>query len=206
MVVLIFLAAGTVLDYRLKAYQSEGTGETSLLSQLFGSLSIRDLLMADLYYCTFAIIALFQASGVTVVTTYSEHYGAQGMTATAFSSVSVDPPQILVCINDAADTGAGIQESGCFAVNILTSDQQDVSTQFAGGANQQQRFDNTSGKAGITGAPILNDSLMPLDCKVIERVRAGSHWIIIAKGQDSICRSGEPLHYYSSAYRKLAEL
>ena len=146
------------------------------------------------------------ASGVTVVTTYSERYGAQGMTATAFSSVSVDPPQILVCINDAADTGTGIQENGFFAVNILTAEQQDVSNQFAGGTSQQQRFDNVSWKAGITGAPILNDSLMSLDCKVIEKVRAGSHWIIIAEVQDSICRTGEPLLYYSGAYRKLAEL
>jgi len=145
------------------------------------------------------------ASGVTVVTTYSEQYGVQGMTATAFSSVSVDPPQILVCINDAADTGTGIQESGYFAVNILNSDQQELSNQFAGGTSQQQRFDNTSWKAGITGAPILNDSLMSLDCKVLERVRAGTHWIIIAEVQDSICRTGEPLLYYRGAYRNIAD-
>jgi flavin reductase (DIM6/NTAB) family NADH-FMN oxidoreductase RutF len=146
------------------------------------------------------------ASGVTVVTTHSKQYGVQGMTATAFSSVSVDPPQILVCINDAADTGLGIQESGYFAVNLLTADQQELSNQFAGGASQQQRFDNISWKAGITGTPILNDSLMSLDCKVLERVRAGSHWIIIAEVQDSICRTGEPLLYCRGAYRKLAEL
>ncbi len=146
------------------------------------------------------------ASGVTVVTTHSEQFGLQGMTATAFSSVSVDPPQILVCINDAADTGSGIQESGYFAVNILKSDQQEISNQFAGGASQEQRFDNTSWTPGITGAPILTNSLMSLDCKVVEKVRAGTHWIIIAEVQDSICRSGEPLLYYCGAYRKLAEL
>jgi len=146
------------------------------------------------------------ASGVTVVTTYSEQFGLQGMTATAFSSVSVDPPQILVCINDAADTGSGIQESGYFAVNILKSDQQEISNQFAGGASQEQRFDNTSWTPGITGAPILTNSLMSLDCKVVEKVRAGTHWIIIAEVQDCICRSGEPLLYYCGAYRNIAEL
>ena len=67
MVVLIYLATGAVLDYSLGAYQGKGTGETSLLSQLFGSLSIGDLLMADRYYCTFAIIALLQASGIPVL-------------------------------------------------------------------------------------------------------------------------------------------
>ena len=67
LVVLISLAAGTVMDYGLGTYQGKGSGETSLLSQLFGSLSAGDLLMADRYYCTFAIIALMQALGVPVL-------------------------------------------------------------------------------------------------------------------------------------------
>lgn len=144
------------------------------------------------------------ASGVAVVTTSSEKFGVQGMTVTAFTSVSVDPPQVLVCINDSADTGVGIHESKYFAVNILNSDQQDLSNHFAGGSSQQQRFENTEWKAGMTGAPILNDSLMSLDCKVVEKVRAGTHWIIIGEVQDTECRSGEPLLYYRGAYRQLA--
>jgi len=144
------------------------------------------------------------ASGVSVVTTSSEKFGIQGMTVTAFSSVSVNPPQILVCINDSADTGVGIHESKYFAVNVLKSDQQDLSNQFAGGSNQQQRFENTDWKAGITGAPILNNSLMSLDCKVVEKVLAGTHWIIIGEVQECVCRSGDPLLYYRGAYRQLA--
>ncbi|MEI6267500.1 MAG: flavin reductase family protein [Methylococcaceae bacterium] len=143
------------------------------------------------------------ASGVTVVTTSSEKFGVQGMTVTAFTSVSVNPPQVLVCINDSADTGAGIEESQSFAVNILNADQQDLSNQFAGGTSQQQRFENTDWKAGITGAPILNNTLMSLDCKVVEKVLAGTHWIIIGEVQDCVCRSGEPLLYYRGAYREL---
>lgn len=144
------------------------------------------------------------ASGVAVVTTSSQKFGVQGMTVTAFSSVSVNPPLILVCINNAADTGEGIQESGHFAVNVLSSDQQDLSNQFAGGSSQQQRFENTDWKTGMTGAPILNDSLMSLDCKVVEKVLAGTHWIIIGEVQECVCRSGGPLLYYSGAYRQLA--
>jgi len=144
------------------------------------------------------------ASGVAVVTTSSEKFGVQGMTVTAFSSVSVNPPQVLVCINDAADTGVGIHESQYFAVNVLNSDQQDLSNQFAGGSSQQQRFENTDWKEGITGAPILNNSLMSLDCKVVEKVLAGTHWIIIGEVQECVCRSGEPLLYYCGAYRQLA--
>ena len=144
------------------------------------------------------------ASGVAVVTTSSEKFGVQGMTVTAFTSVSADPPQVLVCINDSADTGVGIHESKYFAVNILNSDQQNLSNHFAGGSSQQLRFENTDWKAGMTGAPILNDSLMSLDCKVVEKVRAGTHWIIIGEVQDTECRSGEPLLYYRGAYRQLA--
>lgn len=144
------------------------------------------------------------ASGVTVVTTHSEKFGVQGMTVTAFSSVSIDPPQILVCINEVADTGEGINTSQCFAVNILNSDQQDIANQFAGGSSQEQRFENTSWKAGRTGAPILNDCLGSLECKVIEKVRAGSHWIIIGEVEKCVCRTGTPLLYYRGAYRNLA--
>jgi flavin reductase (DIM6/NTAB) family NADH-FMN oxidoreductase RutF len=143
------------------------------------------------------------ASGVTVVTTQSEKFGVQGMTVTAFSSVSVNPPQILVCINDSADTGAGIEESRCFAVNVLNSEQQDVSNQFAGGSSQKERFENTAWEPGITGSPILTDSIVSLDCRIVEKVRAGTHWIIIGEVQDTICRPGNPLLYYCGNYRQL---
>jgi flavin reductase (DIM6/NTAB) family NADH-FMN oxidoreductase RutF len=145
------------------------------------------------------------ASGVTVVTTSSQKFGVQGMTVTAFSSVSVNPPLVLVCINSSADTGEGIQESQCFAVNVLKSDQQDHSNQFAGGSSQQQRFENTDWRTGITGAPILNHSLMSLDCKVVEKVLAGTHWIIIGEVQECVCRTGDPLLYYCGAYRQLGQ-
>jgi len=145
------------------------------------------------------------ASGVCVVTTQSDRMGIQGMTVTAFTSVSVEPPQILVCLNDSAETGEGIHESQYFAVNLLTADQQDSSNEFAGGSSQQQRFENTSWQPGITGAPVLSDSLMSLECKVVERIRAGTHWIVIGEVQASILGCGEPLLYYRGAYRQLAE-
>ena len=145
----------------------------------------------------------FWASGVTVVTTKSERLGILGMTATSFTSVSLDPPQILVCISDAAETGEGIQDSRYFAVNILTSDQELVSNQFAGGCSMEERFAGISWEEGNTGAPVLNDSLASIECKVIQQVRAGTHWIIVGEMQNKICRSGYPLLYYQSGYREL---
>jgi flavin reductase (DIM6/NTAB) family NADH-FMN oxidoreductase RutF len=87
---------------------------------------------------------------------------------------------------------------------VLSSEQQDVSNQFAGGSSQQQRFENTAWEPGITGAPILTDSIMSLDCKVVEKVRAGTHWIIIGEVQDTIRRPGDPLLYYCGNYRQLS--
>ena len=72
------------------------------------------------------------ASGVTVVTAKTEAHGLKGMTATSFSSVSIDPPQILVCINNSADTGDAVLEGKSFAINILKAEQQEISNQFAG--------------------------------------------------------------------------
>ncbi|NOS87353.1 MAG: flavin reductase family protein [Methylococcaceae bacterium] len=144
-------------------------------------------------------------SSVAVVTTQSAQFGVQGMTVTAFSSVSANPPQVLVCINEAADTGLGIAESQCFAVNVLKSTQQQLSNQFAGGSSQEQRFADNDWQAGLTGAPILNDTLMTLECTVVDKVLAGTHWLIIGEVQAAVCREGDPLIYFSGAYRQLAD-
>jgi flavin reductase (DIM6/NTAB) family NADH-FMN oxidoreductase RutF len=145
------------------------------------------------------------ASGISVVTTKTERYGAQGMTVTAFSSVSIDPPQILVCINANADTGDGILESEHFAVNILNAEQEDISNQFAGSCSQEERFANVSWSEGVAGSPILNESLATLDCKMVVQVSAGTHKIFIGEVQNVVCRTGEPLLYYRSAYQRLSK-
>ena len=144
------------------------------------------------------------ASGVTVVTACSEGDGPKGMTVTAFSSVSAEPPQVLVCLNQSADTGALIQDQKAFAVNILNAGQQSVSNQFAGGSSQQERFANVDWEAGVTGAPLLNQAIASLECTLVEQVKAGSHWIVIGEVQAVHCREGEPLLYFNSAYRELA--
>ncbi len=145
------------------------------------------------------------ASGVTVVTSQTEQHGIKGMTATSFSSVSLEPPQILVCINQSADTGEVILEGKYFAVNILTASQQDVSNQFAGGSSQEERFANVAWHEGVSGSPVLDDALASIECKVVQQVLAGTHWVIIGEVENVICRTGEPLLHYSSSYRKLTD-
>jgi flavin reductase (DIM6/NTAB) family NADH-FMN oxidoreductase RutF len=145
------------------------------------------------------------ASGIAVVTSRSEKFGLRGMTVTAFSSVSAEPPLILVCLNQYADTGENIDHNGCFAVNILNAEQRDDSNSFSGGSSQEDRFANANWSTGSTGVPILDESILSLECKVIEKVRAGSHWVVIGEVQEATCRSGEPLLYFRSAYRQLAD-
>ena len=143
------------------------------------------------------------ASGVTIVTASSADQGPKGMTATSFSSVSMQPPQILVCLNQNTDTGALVLEQQQFAVNILSSDQQELSNQFAGGGNQQQRFAAAAWEAGENGAPLLTEALVSLECKLVQQVVAGSHWIVVGEVQKVVCRSGEPLLYFAGGYRQL---
>jgi len=143
------------------------------------------------------------ASGVTVVTAQTESLGLKGMTATSFSSVSMDPPQILVCINKTADTGDAVLEGKSFAVNILKAEQQEISNQFAGGASQEERFANVKWHKGETGSPVIDDALASIECTVVDQVLAGTHWVVIGEVQNVECRSGEPLMYYNSAYREL---
>lgn len=144
------------------------------------------------------------ASGVTVVTTHSTTHGLQGMTVSAFTSLSADTAQILCCLNANAETVAGIDESQSFAVNFLTTAQQATSNQFAGGANQEERFAQNPWHTAVTGAPLLSESLVSLDCKLVEKVRAGSHWIVIGEIQAREVRTGEPLLYYRAGYQALA--
>lgn len=143
------------------------------------------------------------ATGVTVITSQTEKHGLKGMTATSFSSVSLDPPQILVCINQSADTGDAVLEGKTFAVNILKVEQESISNQFAGGASQEERFANVNWHSGITNAPVIDDALVSIECTVVDQVLAGSHWVVIGEVQHVECRSGNPLLYYNSGYHQI---
>ena len=143
------------------------------------------------------------ASGVSVVTANSAE-GEQGMTVTSFASVSMDPPQILVCLHENSETGVAILEDKKFAVNILNSEQAQVSNQFAGGSSMQERFDQVAWQKGELALPVLTEALANLECTVVQQVRAGTHWVIIGEIQNTQLNRGEPLLYCNSAYQRLA--
>lgn len=143
------------------------------------------------------------ASGVTVITAQTAKHGLKGMTATSFSSVSLEPPQILVCINKATGTSGGLLDGKSFAVNILTAAQRDVSACFASNMSQQERFSSITWHEGATGSPIIDDALASIECTIVQQVLAGTHWVIIGEVQHTICQDGDPLLYYNCDYRTL---
>jgi len=144
------------------------------------------------------------ASGVTIVTTRAgERFF--GMTASAFSSVSLDPPLVLVCIENKAHTLPWIVKSAVFAVNVLADDQQELSNRFATEGNESVRFDGLACRSGPTGSPWLPGTVAVLDCRVIAAHDAGDHWIYVGEVQAAEVAAGrEPLLYYDASYRSLA--
>ena len=139
------------------------------------------------------------ATGVTIVTTKNGPT-IHGFTVNAFASVTADPPTVLVCVNRTAKAHAMIAESGSFCVNILALEQQALAEKFQGG-EPHERFKDVVHRSGPSGAPIIDDVLAYVDCKVEEEVSAGTHTIFIGKVLESGERPGDPLGYYDRAYR-----
>ena len=148
------------------------------------------------------------ASGVTIVTTQSKAetlYVPLGMTVSSFASVSLEPPQILVCVNHKAHTYAAIEEIGYFAVNLLGVDHLEWGVRFAGLRPEvTDRFEGIAWLTAQTGAPILPGVLGWLDCHLCHTFASGDHTIfvgdVVACG---VCSAGAPLLYYRRNWRQL---
>lgn len=142
------------------------------------------------------------ASGVTVVTSRAGDK-VHGMTVSAFSSVSADPPLVLVCANRASTTHGIIEEGGVFAVNILAEHQQEVSNVFASSKYEDSRLERVRWTEGATGAPIIDEALASLECRVRSAHHEGSHTIYIGQVESVEASDADPLLYYKGRYRSL---
>ena len=146
------------------------------------------------------------ATGVTVITTRGEAQD-YGMTATAFSSVSLDPPLILVCVKEGAEGAEIIPRNGVFAVNILSSKQDAISNYFASRDRPRGRdaFAEIPHREEATGSPVIEGVTAFLDCRLVSTHSAGDHLILI--GEVAALGANpeiEPLIFYGSGYRMLA--
>ena len=141
------------------------------------------------------------ASGVTVVTTKDAAGRLHGITVSAFSSVSLDPPLILICIERSAGSHHVFQESGVFVVNILSSEQQELSDRFA--SQMPERFDGVDMTLNIDGIPILANCLANLECRVKLTADGGDHSIFVGEVETASVYEGDPLIYFRSDYRTI---
>lgn len=141
------------------------------------------------------------ATGVTVVTTDGAA-GGHGLTANAVASLSLDPPLVLVAVDKRAATLEYLHRNGCFAVNILSSDQESISRRFA--TPGPKDFTGLNIITASTGAPILSDAIAYLDCRVHAVLPGGDHEIFLGEIVAGECRGGDPLLYYAGGYRRLS--
>jgi flavin reductase (DIM6/NTAB) family NADH-FMN oxidoreductase RutF len=141
-------------------------------------------------------------SGVTIVTSRAGSL-QHGMTASAFCSVSADPPQVLICANRESSTHAVIQKSGAFGVSILAAGQEALSDLFSDKAREALRFASLDCAVGATGCPRIPGAHAHLDCSVRHALEAGTHVIYVGLIEAAEVAEVEPLLFYRGRYRRL---
>ncbi|HTU86053.1 MAG TPA: flavin reductase family protein [Solirubrobacteraceae bacterium] len=144
------------------------------------------------------------ATGVTVVTTRGEEH-AYGMTANAFSSVSLDPPLILVCVISPSEGADHISRNGVFAVNILAEAQEPLSRYFSSRDRPKGRdaFVEVAHRFGASGSPILEGAAAFMDCRLHATHEAGDHLIFIGEVLEIDVSDATPLVFHGGGYRLL---
>jgi flavin reductase (DIM6/NTAB) family NADH-FMN oxidoreductase RutF len=149
-----------------------------------------------------AAMAAF-SSGVTVITTTDASGEPFALTATAFSSVSKNPPLCLVCVAHAAEAHPVIRAVGRYAVNILAREQDALSTRFAThGIDKFAGVDWSCGES--TGCPLLEGALASIECTVVASMPAGDHDVFLGSIQSVRVGGGEPLVYFRGRYCDLS--
>lgn len=142
------------------------------------------------------------ATGVTVVTCLGPDGSPAGLTVNSFTSVSLDPPLILVCVAKRAASAEALVNAREFAINVLQTGQQPASIRFS--RKEEDRFGATPWSSGESGAPILADSLGVFECKAFAAYDGGDHHILVGEVvKASFDRSLDPLLYFRGSYRRL---
>lgn len=137
-------------------------------------------------------------TGVTVVTTIDENAQTRGFTANSFTSVSLDPPLLLICIAKTASSYDVFTQTKGFVVNILSETQKDISSLFASKA--ANKFDGCQWTNSQNGYPVIADVVAYFDCKTYNKIDAGDHTILIGEVTDFAARAAKPLGYCQGSY------
>jgi flavin reductase (DIM6/NTAB) family NADH-FMN oxidoreductase RutF len=146
------------------------------------------------------------ASGITVMTVVKEDgAGVHGMTANAFASVSLVPPQVLVCVGEKARAVELLRAAGRFGVTVLREGQQSLSDYFAYGPQDPAEGERLGVRfrRSRRDTPLLEGGLATLDCKVVAAHLSGDHTVFIGEVEEMTWTEGNPLLYFEGKYRKL---
>jgi flavin reductase (DIM6/NTAB) family NADH-FMN oxidoreductase RutF len=141
------------------------------------------------------------ASGVTILTAKDPEGLDHGMTVSAFSSVSLDPPLVLACIDRTADMHAVLRTASHFGISILSDGQEALSRRFA--ELPSNRFDGIGYTRGDSGVVLLDDALAHLECRCVKHFDAGDHTIYVGEVERSEAMKGMPLLYFRGGYTEL---
>jgi flavin reductase (DIM6/NTAB) family NADH-FMN oxidoreductase RutF len=141
------------------------------------------------------------ASGVTVVTARGEDGVDHGMTVSAFCSLSLEPPLILVCIDHGTVMHGILEGAQAFTVNVLAADQEDLARKFSDPDND--RFEGTSYTRGTNSLALLTGAAAWLECALTHRYEGGDHTIFVARVEAADAGDTQPLVYYRGGYGRL---
>lgn len=147
------------------------------------------------------------AAGVSIITTElsGKHYG---LACTSVTSVTLEPPTLLVCINKSASAHDQLVQAGKFCVNILSPADRDIAMAFSRSEKREERFSHGRWSVLETGAPALCSALASFDCRVSQAIKVGTHTICI--GEILVARASghpsDPLIYFNGAFAGLAAI
>lgn len=150
--------------------------------------------------------AMRKLAGAVSILTAGTGEARTGLTATSVTSLSVEPPTLLICVNRSSSSLEPLLRERTFAINVLRPHHQPVADQFAGkgGLKGPERYAGADWTRLETGAPVLADALAAFDCELEDAIERHSHVIVIGRVVASrITESAEPLLYWSGAYRNL---
>ena len=143
------------------------------------------------------------ASGITIITT--RHEGKNyGLTASAVSSLSLDPPMLLICVNKTSNTRDAIARSQVFAVNISREHQSELVRHFA--SSRLDQFDGLSVSYGALGVPLLDGMLATIECRVTAEVTGGTHSVFLAEVSSAQATEGMPLISFRGRMGRFASM
>lgn len=141
------------------------------------------------------------ATGITVTTVRGADGSPQGLTANSFTSVSWDPPLVLVCVDKRASVYEHFASAAAYAIHVLSEEQRELSVRFA--SPGVDRFAGLAWEPGEFDTPVIGGCLAVLECEIVSSVEAGDHTMFLGAVRKTACREGRPLVYFNSGYRSL---